>query len=155
MSIHIFRPPDVEIDLSYSHPQIPFSIFLSVCEDDSTISNFRLAESILHEAMHLKLTLIENIVPLVEANTNTLFYSPWRSEERPIKGVLHGLFVFRAIKEFYEELYKTIKFSEAEEYFSTRISQIKNEITLLKGFAASSELTVEGANLSKNLLPLN
>ncbi|MEJ7684092.1 MAG: hypothetical protein WKG06_40815 [Segetibacter sp.] len=53
-SIQILRQPDVEIDLSYSHPQIPFSIFLSVCDDDSIVSSLRVAESILHEAMHLK-----------------------------------------------------------------------------------------------------
>ncbi|HEX8333008.1 MAG TPA: HEXXH motif-containing putative peptide modification protein, partial [Segetibacter sp.] len=119
-SIHILRQADVEIDLSYSHPNIPFSIFVSVCADDSTISNLRVAESILHEAMHLKLTLIENFIPLVRLNTNSTFYSPWRDEERPVRGVLHGLFVFTAIIEFYKELCDLLP--EAENYICTRIS---------------------------------
>lgn len=154
-SIHILRQPDEEIDVSYSHPEIPFSIFLSVCEDDSTISNLRVAESILHEAMHLKLTLIENIVPLVQPNTTSLHYSPWRDEERPVRGVLHGLFVFRSIGGFYKELYKMNKLLEAEDYLGTRISQIKNEIELLKDFPASLGLTEAGANLVTSLSPWN
>lgn len=105
-SIHILKQPDAEIDVSYSHPQIPFSIFVSVCADDSTISNLRVVESILHEAMHLKLTLIENIVPLIKQDSCLLSYSPWRDEHRPTRGVLHGMFVFKVIKDFYEFLYR-------------------------------------------------
>lgn len=154
-SIQVLRQPDAEIDVSYSHPEIPFSIFLSVCEDDSTISNLRVAESILHEAMHLKLTLIENIVPLVQPNTTSLHYSPWRDEERPVRGVLHGLFIFRSIGGFYKELYKMNKLWEAEDYLGTRVSQIKNDIELLKDFEASFGLTEAGANLVISLLPWN
>ncbi len=154
-SIHILRQPDEEIDVSYSHPQIPFSIFLSVCEDDSIVSNLRVAESILHETMHLKLTLIEKIVLLVKPNTRCLYYSPWRDKVRPVRGVLHGLFVFRSIGEFYKELYKMNKLLEAEDYLGTRISQIKNEIELLKDFPASLGLTEAGANLVTSLWPWN
>lgn len=154
-SIHVLRQPDAEIDVSYSHPQIPFSIFLSVCEDDSIVSNLRVAESILHEAMHLKLTLIENIVPLIKPNTNSLYYSPWRDEERPVKGVLHGLFVFISIREFYKELQKMKIFTDAEDYLERRSSEIKSEVELLKGFEASLSFTEVGANLAISLLPLS
>jgi HEXXH motif-containing protein len=154
-SIHVLRQLDTEVDLSYSHPDIPFSIFVSVCEDDLTISNLRVAESILHEAMHLKLTLIENIVPLVKANTNKQYYSPWRGEERPIKGVLHGLFVFKVIQEFFKELCKRQIMSEAREYLLERGRQISSEIAQLKNFESSNGLTAMGANLATSLLPLN
>jgi len=152
-SIQVLQQPDAEIDVSYSHPEIPFSIFLLVCEDDSTISNLRVAESILHEAMHLKLTLIENIVPLVQPNTTSLHYSPWRDEERPVRGVLHGLFVFRAIYEFYSELDKSDKLGNVGNYINLRKEQLENEIFSLKGFPQSLGFTVYGAILAKNLLP--
>lgn len=154
-SIQALQQPDFEIDVSYSHPEIPFSIFLSVCKDDSTISNLRVAESILHEAMHLKLTLIENIVPLIQPNTRCLCYSPWRDEERPVQGVLHGLFVFRAIYEFHNELYKSNKLGNTGNYFILRKEQLENEIFSLKGLPKSLGLTEYGASLATNLLPLN
>jgi HEXXH motif-containing protein len=153
-SIQVLQQPVAEIDVSYSHPEIPFSIFLSVCEDESTISNLRVAESILHEAMHLKLTLIENIVSLVKSDNN-LYYSPWRDEERPVRGVLHGLFVFRAIYKFYSELNKSDKLGNVGNYFNLRKEQLENEISSLKGFPQSLGLTDYGAILATNLLPLN
>jgi hypothetical protein len=154
-SIHILRQPEAEIDLSYSHPDIPFSIFVSICEENSTISNLRVAESILHEAMHLKLTLIENVIPLIKPNANSLYYSPFRNEQRPVQGVLHGLFVFKAIDEFYKDLQKLKMDLDAEDYLKRRINEIKSDVELLKGFAANSSLTEVGANLAISLLPWN
>lgn len=152
-SIHILRQPDAEIDVSYSHPQIPFSIFVSVCDDDSMVSNLRVAESILHEAMHLKLTLIEAIVPLIKPDLVSLYYSPWRDEDRPVRGVLHGLFVFRAIYQFYEGLIATHKLHDAASYLKGRNEQIGTEISSIKKFPQSPGLTEYGASLAKNLLP--
>lgn len=153
--IQVLKQEECENDVSYSHPNIPFSIFISVCENDSIIDNLRVAESILHEAMHLKLTLIENIVPLIKPNSTALYYSPWREEERPIRGVLHGLFVFRAIFDFYNQLNHVINPSTATNYVLNRKEQINAEFNLLKDFRHCPELTKEGAILSKNLLPLN
>ena len=103
-SIQIIDAEYSDTDTSYSHPNIPFSIFFSVCEEASIISDLRVAESILHEAMHLMLTLIETHVELIEPNSKETFYSPWRDEERPLRGILHGMFVFKAIKVFYDLL---------------------------------------------------
>jgi HEXXH motif-containing protein len=154
-TIQVLRTDDADIDLSYSHPNIPFSIFISVCDNESMISNLRVAESILHEAMHLKLTLIEDLIPLIKPDTNSLYYSPWRNEERPAKGVLHGLFVFRAIREFYKELQKIGIFIDSENYLENRLREIENEVEQLKDFATSPSLNELGTNLVISLLPLN
>ncbi len=153
-SIHLLRQPNVEIDLSYSHPQIPFSIFVSVCEDDSTISNLRVAESILHEAMHLKLTLIENIVPLIKPNTNSLYYSPWRDEHRPTRGVLHGLFVFKVIKDFYKLLLTEdlVSSDQENDFVKYRVEAIHYELQLLTDFPKSEGLTHFGKELARKLM---
>ncbi len=152
-AIQVLKQESEEFDLSYSHPHIPFTIFVSVCKDDSAISNLRVAESILHEAMHLKLTLIEEVVPLTFVDSEILFYSPWRDQQRPVKGVIHGLFVFKAIEEFYITLLKNPMLFESKEYLSERVTQIQNEIKLIEGFEASPGLTVAGANLVISLLP--
>jgi len=154
-SIQVLKQDDVEIDISYSHPKIPFSIFVSVCQDSSPLSSLRVAESILHEAMHLKLTLLENVVQLVKPNTGNLFFSPWRDEKRPAQGVLHGLFVFRAILDFFGELGNNPNSEIMTNHLNNRNEQIAHEINLLKDFHSCPDLTKDGATLTKNLLPLN
>jgi hypothetical protein len=153
-SIQVLQQEDEEIDISYSHPKVPFSIFVSVCKDTSTLSNLRVAESIIHEAMHLKLTLLENSNKLVEYNTGNLFFSPWRDEKRPAQGVLHGLFVFRAILAFYNKL-DNYADKKVMDYLNFRKEQIQEEIGLLNNFYLCPDLTKDGAILTKNLLSLN
>ncbi|KOP38919.1 MULTISPECIES: HEXXH motif-containing putative peptide modification protein [unclassified Flavobacterium] len=152
-SAQLIKAEYSDTDISYSHPEIPFSIFFSVCEEISIISDLRVAESILHEAMHLKLTLIENIVPLIIPNARGVYFSPWRDEPRPARGVLHGLFVFKALLDFFEDLIKT-NISE-KKYIQLRINQIKKDLFQLKDFVKCGDLTIDGAILITNLLPSN
>src|SRR6266850_973187 len=56
---HLIKPADGDYDVSYSDPQVPFSIFLSVPQRRRAHDALRVAESIVHEAMHLQLTLID------------------------------------------------------------------------------------------------
>ncbi len=152
-AIQVLKQNDPDIDTSFSHPNIPFSVFVSVCQDTTTISNLRVAESILHEAMHLKLSLIEELIPLVQTQTFETFYSPWRDEQRPVAGVLHGLFVFRAIKCFYEEMAQQGKLDSATNSFIlSRLNEISNEFKLIDEFYESPGLTEEGGLLSIKLL---
>jgi len=153
-SIQILKSEDEEIDVSYSHPGIAFSIFVSLCKDESQLSDLRVAESILHEAMHLKLTLIEKIVPLVKADTGNRYYSPWREELRPARGVLHGIFVFRAILDFFRRL-EVPKSGGIAGHLRFRADQIIGELGQLEGFHTCPDLTADGATLTKNLLPSN
>jgi hypothetical protein len=154
-SVQVLKQEDAEIDVSYSHPVIPFSIFVSVCQDNTAPSNLRVAESMLHESMHLKLTLIENVIQLVKPNTGNVYFSPWRDEKRPAQGILHGLFVFRAILDFYNELSTILDSRIISDFLNIRKEQIGYEISLLKQFQYCFDLTKDGAILSKNLLPLN
>lgn len=152
-SVLLIKAENSDTDISYSHPEIPFSIFFSICEEISIISDLRVAESILHEAMHLKLTLIENIVPLIIPNAKGVYFSPWRDEPRPARGVLHGLFVFKALLDFFEHIIETNL--PEKEYIQSRINQIKKDLFELKDFAKCADLTKDGAILTTNLLPLS
>jgi HEXXH motif-containing protein len=151
-SIQIVKSDDDEVDISYSHPGIAFAIFVSLCRDESTLSDIRVAESILHETMHLKLTLIENSVPLVKPDTGNLYHSPWREEKRPARGVLHGLFVFSAILDFYRVLGNPYA-SGITDHLQDRKEQITWEVEQLKHFYLCPDLTPDGAILTRNLLP--
>lgn len=152
--IQVIESDQPDYDTSYSHPDIPFTIFVSVCETQSMIANMRVAENILHEAMHLKLTLIEEILPMVQPSCKDTFYSPWREEHRPLRGVLHGLFVFRAIIDFYRAAMPSLAVPENSDFAAWRIESIDAELRQIKDFG-SSALTKDGAILTASLLPSN
>lgn len=101
-SVHVVASPGTGYDLSHSEPNIPFSVFVSVPNGEQH-GELRLAESMLHEAMHLQLTLIERHILIAEATTE-LVYSPWKGCPRPVGGVLHGLYVFSAIQDWLIDL---------------------------------------------------
>ncbi len=152
--IQVLRQPEPEFDISYSHPQVPFTIFVSIGHERSKNDTIRLAESILHETMHLKLTIIEQFCPMVNDN-NYHFFSPWRDEERPVQGVLHGMYVFKTILDFYESVLPLVEDIEQYDFIDWRIESIKSEFKALKSFPSNMGLSANGAILARNLLPSN
>lgn len=154
-SVHFLSQPEPEYDISYSHPDVPFSIFVSIGNEQNESLVCRLSESILHESMHLKLTLIESHLPLVDPQSTKTFYSPWREHQRPVRGVLHGMFVFRAVLDFYILMQQSNNGTVVNDFVDWRIECIMKEMNLLIDFPDCSALTPYGATLAANLLPLN
>ncbi|GAB2563509.1 aKG-HExxH-type peptide beta-hydroxylase [Spirosoma areae] len=144
-TLQVLRQEDFEVDTSYSHPKIPFSVFVSVCEDASLLSSLRVAESILHEVMHLQLTLLEDEIELIRPESNNLYFSPWRDEDRPARGILHGLYVFRAVHDFYVSFAATQNYSEeVKDFLLYRIESIESELNSLSYFNRIPDLTHNG-----------
>lgn len=115
-------------DVSHSTPELPFSIFISVPRKGERDATLRVAESLIHEAMHLQLTLIDSIEPLATDDRASGF-SPWKGERRPVTGLLHGLYVFAVIHQVLELL-----IGEREDwgpYSRKRLDVIACEIALL------------------------
>ena len=102
----------------------------------------RLAESLIHEAMHLQLTFIESVVPLVNATEGTAF-SPWKGEDRPVQGVFHALYVFAVIREAFSTL--AVVHPEAASYAMRRSVEIADEVKAMGN--ARPSLTAAGAEL--------
>ncbi len=144
-SIHLLVA-EREHDISYSSPAIPFSIFVSVPRADERNAVVRLAEAIIHEAMHLQLTLIEAVFPLISGRATTTF-SPWKLEDRPIRGVLHGLYVFGVIFQALGSLGQSVP--TVESYGAARQRQISTEIDSVEDIRQG--LTSHGAELWKLL----
>lgn len=135
-----------EYDISHSQPNLPYSIWLSIPPTGAT-ATARLAESILHEAMHLQLSLIETWQPLV-AHAGQRAWSPWQAKQRPAQGLLHGLYVFAVIFELLGELDKVAPSimtgdGQAEDalcnHFRARRLQIAEEISALPDFSQALE----------------
>ena len=90
-------------DVSHSQPRWRERIFVSFPERSDAVGALRLAESVVHEAMHLHLTEAEARAPLVADRAGRL-WSPWMEASRPARGVLHGVFVFHCIAIFFLRL---------------------------------------------------
>jgi hypothetical protein len=115
-------------DVSHSTPELPFSVFVSVPEKDGRDASLRVAESLIHESMHLQLTLADSIEPLTSDN-RAIGYSPWKEEVRPVTGVLHGLYVFAVIHQALGILMSVSQ--EWHPYCCKRSSAIEVEISSL------------------------
>lgn len=159
-SVHCIEAIDSETDVSYSDPEVPFSIFIGVHAEPVANEGLRIAEAILHETMHLHLSLIEDVVPLV-AGASERWSSPWRGTKRPTQGVLHGLFVFRAVSDFLALLRGRATLDPAaSEYLKKRCRSIRDEIAETGRIVASDELTDAGRKLAlgltgqRNMLPV-
>lgn len=150
-SIHIISPVNDEWDVSFSEPHIPFSIFVSVPSRRVPNDALRVVEGIVHEAMHLQLTLIERVVKLA-IPSHEKYYSPWRGEFRTAQGVLHGLYVFRVVYEFLGNL-ASLQNTDTS-YLNDRRDQIAKQIAEVHSFQNCPDLTEEGQCLVQKLMLL-
>jgi hypothetical protein len=126
-SIHLLQAPK-DHDVSHSSPQLPFSIFVSIPEPIERDANLRVAESLIHESMHLQLSLIGIIEPLVNT-PDAGGYSPWKREFRPVEGLLHGLYVFAVIHQALGFIAESQPASQR--YCIKRRNEIQSEVAIL------------------------
>lgn len=145
-SVHILRSTDPNIDVSFSDPAIPFSIFLSVPKGID--ADVRIAEAIVHEAMHLQLSLVEQAVPLV-IDSGITRYSPWKQAQRPLSGVIHALYVFRVIDQWLARISSS---TFGTPFVDRRRTQIAAEIEELDLTGCDSGFTSDGHGLLTRLL---
>lgn len=129
-------------DISYSEENLPFSIFISIPKYYEKNCELRLAEGFLHECMHLYLSVINEKFPFISKEEAT-FFSPWKNENRPVYGVLHGIFVFSAIYQWLD-LYE-----KDNPYSILRRNQIKYEFSKLLDFTKFDYLTPLGKVFSE------
>jgi HEXXH motif-containing protein len=141
---------DDDYDQSHSAPELGTTILVSV-PVGRRLAPLRVAESVVHEAMHLQLGVLEGRVPLVQ--TPGLLHSPWRTTVRPAGGVLHGLYVFACLREFFLRIAACRQVS-AEElvHAKGRVRQIETEIAAIDLPALIQHLTPDGARLVEALV---
>lgn len=62
-----------------------------------------IAECLLHEALHQKLFRVEEGAPLFveELGDAEIYYSPWRSDPRPLRMLVHGAYVFAGVSHYW------------------------------------------------------
>ena len=133
------RSASVDIHLSGSFREAPGLIAFSWTPDA-----LMLAEALVHEYHHQKLNSLMAVAPLIsECDTDATYYSPWRSDPRPLSGILHGSFTFQAILEFYSLAIrsKEIATEDALSRRAYKIScQLKTAISVLSEHARFTPL---------------
>ena len=149
---HILKPEDDDYDVGHSDPNIPFSVFVSVPQKRGSTDALRVAESLVHEAMHLQLTLIERLQPLVLTSDQT-YFSPWKGTLRSPRGILHGLYVFRVLDQFFERLLTLPGWSLINiGHMQRRRCEIAQQIRDVKTFQDCPVLTELGTHLARLLI---
>lgn len=150
--LHLIKSDEAgEYDKSFSEPHLPFSIFVSVPPKRVFADFLRVAEAIVHEAMHLQLTLIESVVPII-INDNEKFYSPWKDEFRSVGGVLHALYVFRVVDCFLQLLTNNNFCLENKSYLDERRTTIQTQICSIREFSDCFDFNSLGKYFTRNLL---
>lgn len=145
-TLHVLQASGSDFDVSHSDPEVPFSIFVSIPSVDRE-GKLRLAESIIHECMHLQFTMIEAELPLV-CDRNVLVFSPWQQTARPLSGVLHGLYVFSVIDAYFRAVGQSCSLTQEERAFVIkRRDQIRQEVAQVTYLTTTKGLTHEGRGL--------
>lgn len=93
-----------------------------------------LADCLVHEAMHTKLYHLESLQPLFAPGSSTAahFYSPWRSDPRPLRMVLHGAYVFTAVAEYWEFRHRVTDCLAAALNVRRRSAQVLQAVSTLQ-----------------------
>jgi HEXXH motif-containing protein len=141
---HIVLASDDDYDVSFSDPAIPFSVFVSVPARNDRSSILRVAENLIHETMHLQLTLFEGLSALVDTESTWSVYSPWKRQERPPQGVLHGLYVFCVLRCMWRQVAQTTLNRADRDFALRRVSEIDEEVSAVRVLAESPALTEAG-----------
>jgi uncharacterized protein len=84
--------------VSTSSPETFGAIALSRQPDRYTC-----AETLVHEAQHLKLCAILDIGALTLPDDGRRYYAPWRDDPRPASGLLQGAYAFLGVSGFWRQ----------------------------------------------------
>jgi HEXXH motif-containing protein len=148
--IVLLQAPDDTIDVSHSEPRWARRIFISV-PSPSVVADLRIAEAVVHEAMHLNLSWVDRAIPLI-AN-DSLVHSPWRNAFRPASGVLHGLYVFCCIWHFHDRVRSLVSLApQRMGHVEARLINIAAEVLSIDRGELARSLTAAGQELIKSLL---
>lgn len=101
-----------------------------------------LAETVVHELQHSKLNAVLDLVTLHESTSNRLCYAPWRHDPRPLSGLLHGIYAFTGVVEYWRRQWLANPDVQAAFMFAHYREQVRAALVWL---GAAPELTELGA----------
>jgi HEXXH motif-containing protein len=145
----VLNAPDEWHDVSHSEPRWPNLIFVSL-PPPTAVGDVRLAEAIVHEAMHLNLSFFERGIQLIREDRE--LFSPWRRGPRPLAGVLHGSYVFASLLCFFAYLQLQEGLSlEQQEHLRRRRAEILDECSQVSRSELWNSLTGGGQAVAQRV----
>ncbi len=104
-----------------------------------------------HEFQHSKLSALLGIVPLSVADDNGRYFAPWRTDRRPLAGLLQGIYAFVGVADAWRALREAEGAqTEAERQFATARLQVD---TGLRAIEDRGALMPVGRTLADRLAP--
>ncbi|MFD7502136.1 HEXXH motif domain-containing protein [Streptomyces sp. NPDC059850] len=70
---------------------------------DGPVDEPDLAAALVHEAQHIKLSALMDLVPLIEGGREEVHHAPWRLDPRPLRGLLQGVYAFLGVTGFWQD----------------------------------------------------
>ena len=150
-SLHVLIASGKDFDVSYSDPSLPLSVFVSCPSREERNRVERLAESVVHEALHLQLSLVERVQPLViDGPDEEPVFSPWKDGWRTVRGLVHAVYVFGNLRCFWNGVASNRPESSA--FAQARIRTIDTEMAGAAHLVRNRSLTAAGLKLATSVL---
>jgi HEXXH motif-containing protein len=131
---------DIRVHRSYTREDLTGVMFLS-----EAIDHVLLAEAVVHEFYHGILNSIMKTEPLYdETDSSETFYSPWRDDPRPLRGLLHAIYVFSGVTRFYAASGRALARSEHAETLRLRRSKLHQQLRYALAQVPADKLTLVG-----------
>ncbi|HEX8865669.1 MAG TPA: HEXXH motif-containing putative peptide modification protein, partial [Lentzea sp.] len=102
----------------------------------------QLAEALVHEVQHSKLNALVDLVDLTTGETGWE-YAPWRNDPRELVSLLHGIYAFTAVVEFWHvqrDLVSPAESRRAHFAFALRRAQVRAAVDSLRGNTRLTDL---------------
>ncbi|MET0493207.1 MAG: HEXXH motif domain-containing protein [Actinoplanes sp.] len=104
------------------------------------------ATTLVHEFQHSKLSAVLDLVPLTDPADTGRYFAPWRTDPRPLAGLLQGVYAFVGVADTWRALRGAVGVAEAR--FAEARLQVDRGLTAVQ---ESGALTREGELLATAL----
>lgn len=99
-------------------------VLFASCRDPVQVAN-----SVVHETAHARLSPLLHLGPLLVDDGAAIHPSPWRSDPRPLHGLLNGVHAFTSVCEFYRRLLqysgaRAVSHSELQGVLSREVDRV-------------------------------
>ncbi|HVV24768.1 MAG TPA: HEXXH motif domain-containing protein [Pseudonocardiaceae bacterium] len=105
------------------------------------------AVAVVHEFQHSILNSLRHIVSLTQGEETFTEYAPWRDDPRPVGALVHGVFAFTAIAEFWATQHRIVTGSAARLALFECALWRHQTTKAVRSLRHRPELTGEGARL--------
>ncbi|GLW28311.1 HEXXH motif domain-containing protein [Actinoplanes regularis] len=107
------------------------------------------AVTLVHEYQHAKLSALLDVIQLTDPDDGRRYFAPWRTDPRPLAGLLQGVYAFAGVADTWRALRDThARRDSAESRFADARLQVDRSLATLQ---ASGALTPDGERFATRL----